>query len=253
MSDNDTLPPKAVQKFMFDRNKFDADEPNDVAEEENAPPPPPTFDQEELLKARKDAYEEGRKEGTKEALGRIEKDISTTLDTIRDHFDLLFRAEALRYNTFEEEAVQLAHAIFKHCFPSLNEQNGLNDVKTMIENVLETVRDMPEVVIELPESYVDPIKTHIDTILRDKGLGARCTVRSHPSLNAGQCRMGWANGTAVRDPQHLAEKIATQIEQVLADRANLTDNKTEHHQNAPVSVTDEAAPHTDEPDRGDPA
>ena len=240
MSDKNTASPKDVRKFLFDRNKFDAAEEEEVLAPDE-PPPPPTFSEEELAKATRAAMEQGHKDGINETLGSIEKDVSMTLNSIRDHFDLLFRAEAMRYNTFEEEAVQLAHAIFKRCFPSLNEQAGLNDVKIMIENVLETVRDMPEIVIEVPESYVDAIRQHIDSILRDSGQGARCTVRSHPSLAAGQCRMGWANGTAVRDPQHLAEQISAQIEQVLADRANLTDNSEQNIHNAVISVTESPA------------
>jgi flagellar assembly protein FliH len=97
------------------------------------------------------------------------------------------------------------------------------EVRTVIEKVLETVREMPEILIDVPPPYVEAIQTHVNSLLRQDG-GPRCVVRGSDSLSAGQCRMAWANGTAARNGHTLAEQIRDQIALVLADDPILKDN-----------------------------
>ena len=214
---HDTLTPPRTKKFLFDANNFDAPDYGDE-------PPPPVYSQEELATARQDAYDQGKRDGIAEAHGSFEKQTADLLMAIRDHFSILFDEEDRRARTFEKEAVQLAHTIFARAFPALNERFGLDEVKTTIRSVLETVHEQPEIIVEVAPAYVDVIHKHVETLLRQGG-GPRCTVRGNDNLGTGQCRMAWTNGHAMRNGIQLADQIRLQIEQVLADKANLTDNE----------------------------
>lgn len=224
MSSKGTMPPRDMKKFMFDVHNFDEREDEDVETiVEAAPPPPPTFSQDELEAARIAAYEQGKRDGLAEALNSFEMQIADTLGIIRDHFSILFDAEDRRIRTFEKEAVQLAYTVFAKTFPALNEKHGMEEVKQAMASILETVREQPELVIDVPPAYISAIQHHVDGLLRLQD-GPRCTIRANDSLLAGQCKMAWVNGSAVRNPTALVQQIQDQIEHLLADKAKLNDN-----------------------------
>jgi flagellar assembly protein FliH len=214
----DTLPPRNLKKFLFDNNNFDTPDPDFVA--------PPVYSQEELSHNKQSSYDQGKADGYAEAQASFEKQTTDLLMAIRDHFSILFDEEDRRARMFEKESAQLAYTIFARAFPALNEKLGLQEVKTAIQHVLETVREQPEIIVEVPQAYVGVIQGHIDHLLRRDG-GPRCIVRASDHLGAGQARMMWTNGHAMRDGPQLAERIRLQIEQMLADQAILADNSEE--------------------------
>jgi flagellar assembly protein FliH len=218
------------KKFFFDVHNFDENEKADEVVED-LPPPPPTFSEQELASAKEESLTQGRKEGYAEAQDSIQKQVLDTLNIIRNHFNILFEEEERRARIFEKEAVQLAATIFARAFPALNERHGMEEVKAAMQNILETVREMPEILIDVPPAYVEAIQTHVNSLLRQDG-GPRCIVRGSDSLGPGQCRMAWVNGTAARNGPALAEQIREQIAVVLADEPILTDNKNINTQNA---------------------
>ena len=224
MTPKGTMPPRNLKKFLFDVHNFDERDDDDAENEEDSlPPPPPTFSQEELEAARIAAYDKGKSDGLAEALNSFEMQIADTLAIIRDNFSILFDAEGSRNRLFEKEAVQLSSALFARAFPFVNETYGMEGVKQAIANVLETVREQPELVIDVPPAYAEAVQSHIDGLLRLQD-GPRCTVRANDSLLAGQCKIVWNNGSAIRNPAALAEQIQARIEHLLADKAKLADN-----------------------------
>jgi flagellar assembly protein FliH len=222
MSKQDTIPRAKPKKFLFDLHDFD-DKRRKEDEAASAPPPPPTFTEQELETAKAQNYAQGRLDGNKEAQASFEKQTADLLGVIRDHMRLLFEEEERRSRLFEKEAVQLAVTLFARAFPAFNEKHGLDEVKGAIEGVLETMRAQPEIVIDVPPSYESVIRGHIEGLQRGEG-GPRCTVRANADLGSGSCRMGWVNGSAMRDASRLLSEIERKIEQVLADKAILTDN-----------------------------
>ena len=221
MNRREKTTPNSTKKFLFDVHNFDEGEKEDEVE---APPPPPVFSQEELAAAKNEAYQQGKKDGFGEAQASFEKQVLDLLGTIRTNFNVLFDEEERRGRSFEKETVQLAYTIFAKAFPALNERFGLDEVRSVLQKVLETVREQPEIMIEVPSAYAEAIQRHIDGILRHDS-SPHCIVRGSDVLSAGQCRMAWQNGTAIRNGARLANRIREQIEQVLADKAILTDNE----------------------------
>ncbi len=225
MSNQGTLPPRNMKKFLFDVHNFDGNNDKDSDEElVEVEPPPPVFSMDELNAAKAAAYEQGKQDGIREALTRIEQQTADVLSVIRDHFAILFDAEDRRSRTFEKESVQLGYTIFAKAFPALNRRFGMEEVKTAIIDILETAREQPEIIIDVPPDYVSAIQHHIDGLFRQEG-GPRCTVRGNDALGPGQCKMAWVNGSAMRNGTHLADQIRVQIEHVLADKAILADNE----------------------------
>lgn len=218
MSKRENVPPQNLKKFLFDVHNFDEPDKPDVEEA----PPPPVFSEDELNAARRESHMQGKKDGHAEAQASFEKQVMDMLGNIREQFKILFDEEDRRNRLFEKESVQLACTMFMKAFPSLNERHGMDEVRAVIEKVLETAREQPEILIEVPAPYVEIIQKHIDTLLHVDGR--HCIVRGNDNLPAGHCRMAWTNGNAARNAAHIASQIQAQVEQVLADKAILTDN-----------------------------
>lgn len=243
MAKNDTYNVKA-RKFLFDRNNFDDDVEDEVVTEE-LPPPPPTYSEAELEAARKRGYEDGKRDGIAEATASRERFVSGILEAISKSFTALFDEEKNRNDLYENEAVHLARAIFRKLFPALNEKHGLDEVRTVIGHVLADSRDKPEIIVDVHPDYVADIESHISGIMQHwHGIGT-CTVSGNPALGPGDCRMQWASGGAHRTAARLAGEIEKELDQVLADKAALHDNKENTEaiidsDNLP-SLTDDAA------------
>jgi flagellar assembly protein FliH len=219
-NDNHHVRPK---KFLFDVNNFNDDVEEEIIEE--APPPPPTFSEAELEAARKRGYDEGKRDGLAEATASREKFVSGILETISKSFTALFADEHKRNALYENESVHLARAIFRKLFPALNERHGMDEVRAVIARVLEGSREQPEIIVEVHPDYIADIESHIAQVMAAWHSHGTCAVTGNPALGPGDCRLQWAAGGGQRHAARLAGEIEKELDQVLADKAMLHDNK----------------------------
>lgn len=218
MADQDTLTPK---KFFFDEHIFDEDHEEEIEEET---PPPPTFSEEELEAAKKDSYDKGFARASEEAEQSREKFIAEQLEKISKDTATLFSAEQEREKRYESEALRLAMAIFERLFPALNEEKGLDEIRKFIEQVFAANDCPPKIKIIVRPDDVDDIQAHTDKLAAHLKPG-QITVAGDETLGAGDCRLLWDNGGAERSANRLAGQIGAYLEEMLAEKPALHDNK----------------------------
>ncbi len=222
MAEQDTAPP--MRKFLFDVNNFD------IRTEDEAP----VFSGDQLEAARREAYEQGKRDGLAEAKALREKHVADLLGNIKQNFIGLFNAEQKRTGQYEAETLFLCRAVFHRLFPGLNEKHGLDEVVRAITTVLEGQRARPEIVIEVHPDYTDAIRDHIGRTMKSLREGI-CTVDGNPDLGPGDCRLRWEDGGAARSATKLCAQIGRIYDQALADKALLRDNReSEAGATAPV-------------------
>lgn len=221
MAEQDTLSRNA-KKFLFDIHDFDDDRKEE--EVEDLPPPPPTFSEDELAQAKHESFTAGREAGVTESDAKRSKHVAAVLDSINQNFSTLFTAESEREDRYEAEALMLAQTIFARLFPGMNEKNGLEEVRRVILNVLETARGRPQIIIEVPQDYVEDIEKSLEMLASNLGDKGNWTVRAGTGLGPGDCRLQWNDGGAHRNIGGLAEQIEAELQQMLADRPGLRDN-----------------------------
>ena len=226
MADQDTLL-KKPKKFLFDMHSFD-DKHQD--EEEELEPPPPMFSEDELAAAKESAFAHGKREGLAQAAASREKHVSVIIENISSNFSRLFQQEDARMITYEEEAVRISKQIFEKLFPALNEAGGLEEITRVITQVIKSHQDKPEILIEVQPDYVTDIENEVNAIMQSLHAGNVCTVIGTERLAAGDCRLSWKEGGAIRSAATIAAEISTHLEQLLsdkslADKALVRDNK----------------------------
>lgn len=215
-------PQDSTSRFFFNLKNFDEEYVEEVEDEE---PPEPTFSEAELTLARKEGFQKGKEEGKAEAEASREKQIAGILGAIKDTVVNLIAEEQNRNELFETEAVLLSKAIFEKLFPTLNASQGLNEVETIIKTVLSDRRTNPEIIIEVPTEYAESVQQRLDEGFNNDMTDGKCIVKGVDNMDTGACRLSWDNGGAQRDISALTEEIHRQLEEALADRPKLDDNK----------------------------
>jgi hypothetical protein len=203
---------KDLKKFSFDVNIFDDGE-DGMAEDQ--PPPPPVYDEADLEQAKKAAFQSGFEQAHQEAKDSNAAHISKVLDQIAQSMSTLFEHEARRDTIYEQEAVRLALKIFEKMFPDFEAQFGFETMKNHIGTVLKSYEGTKTIQIAIhPE-----LSANIDKFLQkiaEKNPKTRFEVTEDDSLALHACKLRWADGGAVRDPDALAEEIHKLIQQTLA-------------------------------------
>lgn len=200
------------KKFMFDLRRFDEPE---VQEEEEVEELPPTFSEEELAAARAEGFDAGKIEGRAQAVASREQLTANALRAIAESFTMLFAAETDREKEYEEEAVRLTQQVLKKLFPAMNARFGPDEVQAVILSVLQSGGRKSMITIEVSADDAPAIEEFLAGNWSDAETAPRYRVLGANDLKAGQCRLGWEDGGAVRDAEALAESINSELGRLL--------------------------------------
>lgn len=227
---------KKPEKFLFDSNSFDVPK-----EDENQEPEAPVFSEEELAQAQRTSFEQGRAQGLKEAEESREKHVSTLIESITLDLKSLFSTEDEREKRFEHEVAHLCKTIFEKAFPAINKDQGLNEVISILQDILSAQQDQPTILIEVNNDFVSDIENAVQTIQKEFYGSGTIEIIGKEELSDGDCRLSWKDGGASRDAQALYEQIINSLQQGVADNDRMDDN--DNNSNAvsePVEKTVEA-------------
>ncbi len=240
------------KKFFFDINNFD-EHADEVSEEELAfierEKELKTSHKDELLKTKNDAYEQGKKDGYEEARQSLEQKIALLLENAKHSFMELQANEQTRENRYEEEAAHLGVHIFKGIYPAWSTELGLLEIEAKIKDVLNRVTNQKSLIIEVSSLLSEEMERRLEPIRTELGsLSIQIEGKDH--MEAGDFRITWKDGGAVRDTKKLAARILEElkpgeissdtdmIEENLAESEETRHNKEETQNNLPPASPD---------------
>ncbi|NQW00049.1 MAG: hypothetical protein HQ483_10160 [Rhodospirillales bacterium] len=200
----------AVEKFMFDRS-FDFDRPKsakepveEVVDEEEEPEIElPTYSEEELEVAKLDAFEKGKEEALKESATAIESQIVDATKAIGEKLDSLIVGQLMANKDIFSDSIKVSHAITKKMFPSINAEQALPEIETIIGKILTQVLEEPRVVINVHPAIEADLVQRIDQIAADTHFEGRLHITGNESIAEGDCKIEWSNGGAERNLEDL--------------------------------------------------
>ena len=172
----------------------------------------PTFTEDQLNAARNESFEAGREEGMQEAGNAIETKINDSLGRICTQLDELFKRQAVDTATTFTDAVNIAVAIARKCFPHLNDTHGFAEIERMVSEVLTEVIEEPRVIIHINPTLKDPLNERIETIARESNFEGQRLILEAEDLPPGDCRITWSSGTAERTMEGILSKIEQIVE-----------------------------------------
>lgn len=207
------------KRYFFDLNNFDA--PEQPEEDENLPPPPPMFTLDELGFAKDDAFERGRQQGFQEAAQTREHYLSGLLDKVSQELKFLTGAEQYRAAIYEREVLSLTETCLRTIFPYLTETAGLDEIKSVISQVLANQSEQPKIQIEVPEGDADAVENFLKSRF-DLDM-SKLAIKGNPDLKPASCKLSWKDGTALRDHDMLAKSILKMLKPSVSAAQTVTE------------------------------
>lgn len=215
-----------VRKFMFDDDFGEAERqvaPQGTPEQPpliEEPPPPPTFTEDELVAAREEAYEEGRRDGIHEAEAETARMTATAMQAIAARLQSLDRQQSEQAERTLHQALNLAGAIARKILPHSAERHALTEVQGLFSEVLSFLLEEPRIIVRLHDGLVQGMRGYAEEIAASSGFEGRLAILADNRLAPGDCRIEWADGGAERDQERLWREIEAAMERVLGRGAD---------------------------------
>ena len=217
-----TANPPHNEKFLFDVNNFDGSS--------NFDPDDPTaaiYSENDLEAARKAAFAEGHAKGLADGQASRDQQIVALTEKLSTQIKTLINAERAREARFEQELITLARTIATQSFPILNEHFGLPQIVDTIAKILGGLGEGSVVVVE-----VAPLDQE-ELVARLRPLLARhpgdVTIMAQSDLEAGNFRLKWQDGGAIRDTNKLAQQLIDALGRALAEDAQKAQDQPGNH------------------------
>lgn len=181
-----------------------------------AEPLPPTFSEVELAEAAARGREEGRAEAEArvraEMTGSIEQRTASALEAIahdlaanRDQNERRLRARAAASGDL---ALALARAIV----PRAMEGRPLADIEVMLVDLVRRLEGQPRLELALAPDLVASGEALLGRIVEDTGHDGEIAMHADHRLTAGDARLSWVDGVALRELSALQREVEAVVE-----------------------------------------
>jgi len=214
-----------TEKFMFDTN-FDELEPilpealdtEDIngpadienEEEQEAEPDNPAsrvFDETDILAAREEGFQEGKKLGASEILSANEKDLNDTLTAITNNISVIQLEQKQVNQGISKNAVTLTLAIVRKFLPELIEQTSLDEINSVVRSVITRLTGGLEVIVKVNPSIMNDLSDKLNSQFDEDSGNKKLSVIAEETIKMGDCKIEWPNGSAERNLNKLMEEI----------------------------------------------
>ena len=235
------------QKFLFERD-FDLEKARqqrvaEEAEQQAATPPPPMFDEDTLLAAQRDAYNQGFAAGKAEAESSQQHIQLGLLDRIGHSLQHVLSAEQDRLHQMQDLALRTAFYMVKKFWPRFQAKSGLQEMEQFIAAQLAQNNEETRLVLRVHDSQLDPIATQLPRLKELQGFTGKVITLADDTVAPFDCKIEWADGGAEKLGRHTLDQLEHLIERLLQDPGEL-----------PATATDSPAlspDHPTQPEQGE--
>lgn len=194
----------SVRKYLFDHS-FD----NELGLPLSARKPTKkiVYTAEQLEAEKKQAYEKGLSDGRKAFTDDQQKNMNALLAQI-DRKMTELTANAAEYHQQQlEHAQEVALAIMRKILPAYLDTHGLDEIESIVTQVITERSHEPRLVVRVGEALFDPLSSKINALAEQKAYAGKVVVLSEESLGPSDCRIEWADGGIERDTAALWQTI----------------------------------------------
>ena len=182
----------------------------------------PTFSEEDLNVAKQIALKQGIQEGKAEVMSGIEREITSSLDTISLKLESLMQVHKKWTEAMNKDTLRLAHAIMKKLAPQLTRNGELNEVERTIAHAFEFINDQPKVLIQISQHLKNPIQEKIDLITSRAHFDGQVILIVNNELVGDDCRIKWDSGEMERSMSTTWDQIDKIVDRVITETEALS-------------------------------
>jgi flagellar assembly protein FliH len=190
----------APAKFLFD---MDFSTPDHMRER----PATPSEIAQRIASAEARAYRDGYDAAQREAKAESDRRTALALEEI----GIALKGIASRFSgietRMETEAVDVAVAVARKLCSELISREPLGEVTALVSDCFSHLVSTPHLVVRINESLYDSARERIERLAKQSGFEGRLVILAEPEIQAGDCRIEWADGGVVLERSTIEAKI----------------------------------------------
>ena len=145
--------------------------------------------------------------------------MAIAMELIADGLTRIDRGLATIETRLETEAIEVAVAVGAKLAPTLIAREPLAEVSALATECFRHLVKTPHVVVRIGIELYDEAKNELEQIASARGFEGRLVLLPDPELNAGDCRIEWADGGVTRDRAAALDDIDDTVARYVAARS----------------------------------
>ena len=201
----------APAKFLFD---VDFSAPDKARER-----PATTIEiAQKIAAAEARAYRDGHDAGQREAKAESDRRTALALEEI----GIGIKGIAARFSgietRMETEAVDIAVAVARKLCSELIAREPLGEITGLVKDCFSHLVSTPHLVVRINDSLYETAREHIERLAKQSGFEGRLVILAEPQIEAGDCKIEWADGGVVLERAAIDSKINELVGRYIVSR-----------------------------------
>ncbi len=178
----------------------------------------PQFSQDDLDAARADAHNEGVAAGRAEVEAALEASVAASMQTMAVHMESLILQQADALRRLDGDFVQLASLVGHKLAPTLIAEQPVAEIEALVRDCISDMREAPRLIVHAAEALIEQLGPCLDQLKAGVHFAGEVLLVADPAMAVGDCRVEWADGSAVRDFGEISSQIDQALERFMALR-----------------------------------
>ena len=164
------------------------------------------------------AYRDGRDAGQREAKAESDRRTALALEEI----GIAIKGIAARFSgietRMETEAVDVAVAVARKLCSELIAREPLGEITGLVKDCFSHLVSTPHLVVRINDSLYKTARERIERLAKQSGFEGRLVILAEPEIEAGDCKIEWADGGVVLERAAIDGKINELVGRYIASR-----------------------------------
>ena len=164
------------------------------------------------------AYRDGHDAGQREAKAESDRRTALALEEI----GIGIKGIAARFSgietRMETEAVDIAVAVARKLCSELIAREPLGEITGLVKDCFSHLVSTPHLVVRINDSLYETAREQIERLAKQSGFEGRLVILAEPAIEAGDCKIEWADGGVVLERAAIDSKINELVGRYITSR-----------------------------------
>ncbi len=163
------------------------------------------------------AYRDGHDAGQREAKAESDRRTALALEEI----GIAIKGIAARFSGIEtrmETDVDVAVAVARKLCSELISSEPLSEITGLVSDCFSHLVSTPHLVVRINDSLYETARERIERLAKQSGFEGRLVILAEPEIEAGDCKIEWADGGVVLERAAIDGKINELVGRYIASR-----------------------------------
>lgn len=167
---------------------------------------------EDVEAARKDGYENGKKD----ALAQAEREAAAALQSLADAASAIVTRLDAESRAMREEAAHVAILAAKKIAGAALDRFGADHAAAAIEAAMDALRHQPRLVVKLHAEIAEALRPRVEEMCATHAYASAVLVRADGALKPGEVVIDWTDGVVTLNPAETAARIEILVDAALS-------------------------------------